>query len=95
MLTPAQENVLAVLADLPDPARNNLKVVVLAAKAGICQRSVSSAIKRLRQLALIEARRECEHGPDAVYSFKITWRGQCIVNGIKLSQEFRRVSVPG
>jgi hypothetical protein len=95
MLTPAQENVLAALADLSDSERRNLKVVVLATRAGICQRSVSSAIKRLGELDLIRAWRECEHGPDAVYSFSITWRGQCIVNGIKLAQEFRNVSVPG
>ena len=95
MLTPAQENVLVVLADMPESERATLKLVVISAKAGVCQRTCKSAIKRLGQLALITANRESEHGPDAVYTFAVTWRGQCIVNGLKLAQEFRSVSVLG
>lgn len=94
MLTPATENVLIAICNLPEKERQSLKLAQLAHLAQVSINSVRRAIPRLQATGLITCTRRRRRGIDALLNVSINPDAQLKANLMKHVQGYQNVPLP-
>lgn len=87
MLTFAQENILIALAKMQPGTLTRVKVGTIASAAGCSEKTVRTAIRRLSELKLIEAKKASAGGSSSVYAFALSQRAHLIANTLGLARK--------
>ncbi len=84
MLTNAQESVLLAIETLTRSGPSHHKLIAIQKRAGVSNKTVKRAIKRLNELGLIKLYHERDTGPSSIYCFTLTFNGLAKVSSIRM-----------